>query len=109
MGGLCTPRPPAEIVGGAGEEVLSGSARVVANNGSDVTDAYLRGAKEALEACRRFGADSAILKSRSPSCGCGAVYDGTFSRTLRPGDGVTAALLKRCSIAVTTEEDFHER
>ena len=106
MGGLPTPRQPAELRGGAGDEVLDGAARVVNRAGQDVTDAYLRGAREALCACRRFGVTSAILKARSPSCGCGAVYDGTFSHTLRPGDGVTAALLRRNGIPVTTEEEF---
>ena len=109
MGGLCTPRSPAEICGGAGKEVLEGSARVLTREGMDVTDAYRRGAEEALEACRRFSVDTAVLKARSPSCGCGAVYDGTFSHVLRSGDGVTAALLKRFGIAVITEEDFYER
>lgn len=106
MGGLPTPRQPAELCGGAGDAVLDGTARVVNRAGQDVTDAYLRGAQEALCACRRFGVTSALLKARSPSCGCGAVYDGTFSRTLRSGDGVTAALLRRNGIPVTTEEEF---
>ncbi|HEY7874726.1 MAG TPA: DUF523 domain-containing protein [Actinomycetota bacterium] len=104
-GGLGTPRPPAEIVGGTGRDVLDGTARVVTADGRDVTDAYIRGAQIALAAATRAGARRAILKARSPSCGRGAVYDGTFSRTLTAGDGVTAALLERNGITVETDED----
>lgn len=104
-GGLGTPRPPAEIVGGTGRDVLEGRARVVTSDGRDVTEAYVRGARVALAAAVRAGATRAILKARSPSCGRGAVYDGTFSRTLRSGDGVTAALLEMNGIAVITDEE----
>ena len=104
-GGLGTPRPPAEIVGGDGHDVLAGRAKVVTAEGIDVTEAYLKGARRAVEAARRTGADSAILKARSPSCGCGQVYDGTFAKVLQAGDGVTAALLKREGIEVLGDED----
>ncbi len=105
-GGLGTPRPPAEIVGGDGSDVLAGRARVVADTGRDVTEEYLRGARKALEAAREAGAEVAILKARSPSCGKTAIYDGTFTRTLQAGDGVTAALLARNGIAVFADEDL---
>ncbi len=105
-GGLGTPRPPAEIVGGDGHAVLEGRARVLTRSGRDVTDAYVRGAEIALEAARREGAETAILKARSPSCGKGCIYDGTFSRTAASGDGVTAALLARDGITVLTEEEL---
>ena len=104
-GGLGTPRPPAEIVGGDGIDVIEGRARVVTEDGVDVTEAYLAGARRALATARRTGATTAILKARSPSCGKGAVYDGTFSRTLTTGDGVTAALLRAEGIAVLTDEE----
>lgn len=100
-GGLLTPRPPAEIVGGDGDAVLDGTAKVMTANGTDVTAAYLKGAYHALEVAQSHGATHVILKARSPSCGCGAIYDGTFSGTLISGDGVTTALLKRHGIAVT--------
>jgi uncharacterized protein YbbK (DUF523 family) len=103
-GGLGTPRPPAEIVGGDGRAVLEGRARVVTDAGADVTDAYVAGAHAALDAARAAGATRAILKARSPSCGLGAVYDGSFRRTLVPGDGVTAALLVASGIEVSPEE-----
>ena len=104
-GGLGTPRPPAEIVGGDGSDVLEGRARVVTNDGTDVTDAYLAGARIALAAAQRAGAGVAILKARSPSCGRGEIYDGTHTRTLPAGDGVTAALLRKHDIQVLTDED----
>ncbi len=105
-GGLATPRPPAEIVGGDGNDVLDGRARVVTREGVDVTDAYLEGAHAALEAARRAGARTVVLKARSPACGRGCVYDGSFTRRLRPGDGVTAALLRRNGIEVVTDEEL---
>lgn len=104
-GGLGTPRPPAEIVGGDGADVLAGRARVVTAGGVDVTDAYVAGAHRALEAAREAGARTAILKARSPSCGKSGIYDGSFSRSLRSGDGVTAALLRTNGIEVSTEEE----
>jgi uncharacterized protein YbbK (DUF523 family) len=101
-GGLPTPRPPAEIVGGDGNDVLDGTAKVMTDDGTDVTEAFLKGAHHALEAAQSNGATHVILKARSPSCGCGDIYDGTFSGTLTSGDGVTTALLKRHGIIVTT-------
>ena len=101
-GGLPTPRPPAEIVGGNGDDVLNGKAKVMTVDGTDVTDAYLKGAHHALQVAQAHGATQVILKARSPSCGCGDIYDGTFSGTLTSGDGVTTALLKRHGITVTS-------
>jgi uncharacterized protein YbbK (DUF523 family) len=104
-GGLGTPRPPAEIIGGEGRDVLEGRARVVTEDGKDVTDAYIAGARIALEAARKSGASMAILKARSPSCGKGQIYDGTHSGTLTAGDGVTVALLEANGITVISDED----
>lgn len=104
--GLGTPRPPAEIVGGDGHDVLAGRARVLTADGKDVTDAYIAGAEKALTAARARGVRKAILKSRSPSCGLGGVYDGTFSRTLTSGDGVTAALLVSNGIEAISDADI---
>jgi uncharacterized protein YbbK (DUF523 family) len=105
-GGLGTPRPPAEIQGGDGDDVLDGRARVMTRDGVDVTENYINGAKRALAAARANGASVAIFKARSPSCGKGGVYDGTFTRSLQSGNGVTAALLRREGIDVMTEEDI---
>jgi uncharacterized protein YbbK (DUF523 family) len=96
LGGLSTPRPPAHFEGGDGEAVLDGRARVVTDAGVDVTEQYLRGARETLQLARRFGARRAILKERSPSCGCSRVHrDGAW----QTGIGVTSALLKRAGVA----------
>jgi uncharacterized protein YbbK (DUF523 family) len=103
-GGLPTPRAPAEIVGGDGHDVLAGRATVITSDGRDVTAAYVAGAERALESARAAGATKAILKARSPSCGKGAIYDGSFTRTPIVGDGVTAALLSANGIEVVTEK-----
>lgn len=97
---LSIPRCPSEIVGGDGDDVLNGKARVMAQDGKDITAEFMEGAKKTLEAAKRCGAKRAYLKSKSPSCGCGRIFDGTFSGTLRTGDGVTVALLKRHGIEV---------
>lgn len=104
LGGLPTPRPPAEIHGGDGYDVLAGKARVINDRGEDVTLAYIRGAREALHLARLVGATEAILKGRSPSCGRDLIYDGTFQRRLRCGWGVTAACLENAGIRVLNED-----
>lgn len=104
-GGLPIPRPEAEIQGGAGGDVLAGRAQVVSVDGEDVTEHYRRGADAALNAASRSGATLAILKARSPSCGCGAIHDGTFTDRLTDGDGVTAAALKSAGLDVISDED----
>ncbi|MEU1375375.1 DUF523 domain-containing protein [Streptomyces triculaminicus] len=99
-GGLTTPRRPAELVGGDGNDVLDGTARVVEDTGRDVTAEFVDGARRALAAARHRGCTEALLMPRSPSCGRGVVYDGSFAGELVPGDGVTAALLERNGITV---------
>lgn len=94
MGGLPTPREQAEIVGN----------RILSLNGKDVTQAFEKGAKETLKLAKMACATEAILKAKSPSCGCGMIYDGTFSGTLRPGSGKTAQLLMENDIRVFSEE-----
>lgn len=94
-GGLPTPRTPSEIVGD----------RVVMKNGNDVTENYQKGAASALETALAHGCTTAILKERSPSCGCGKIYDGTFSGTLKDGNGITAALLLESGIRVLGESE----
>ena len=96
FGGLPTPRTPAERQG----------ERVVTKTGGDVTENYRRGAEEALRLAQMLGCTAAVLKERSPSCGSGAVYDGTFTGTLRPGDGVAAELLQSRGIRVLGESQL---
>lgn len=105
-GGLSTPRPPAEIVAGSGEDVLTGDAVIHNAAGLDVTQAFITGAHTALELTQQFHIRMAILKEKSPSCGSGFIYDGTFSRRLVSGRGVTAALLVKNGVAVFSEKNI---
>lgn len=95
-GGLPTPRPAAEI---------QPDGRVVAGSGADVTEAYTRGAAHAVRLATATGAVGAVLKARSPSCGCHEVYDGSFSRVRVRGEGVTARALREAGVPVCSEED----
>ena len=108
LGGLATPRSPCEIPNGAGADALLGQARVFSRDGEDVTENFLKGAHETLRICKMTGAKAAVLKAQSPSCGCGLIYDGTFSGKKREGDGVTAALLRKNGIQVLSEEEYNE-
>lgn len=100
MGGLPTPRAPAEIVGGDGHDVWAGRARVLDAHGVDVTEAFKQGAILALQRLQAVHIDTVYLKSKSPSCGQGQIYDGSFSGQLREGDGVSTALFKQHGIHV---------
>ena len=77
-------------------------------DGRDVTAEYSRGAEEALRLAELYGCRAAVLKERSPSCGCGRIYDGTFTGTLRPGDGVTAEMLKANGMQVYGESEIEQ-
>jgi len=108
MGGFSTPREPAEIVGGDGEDVLDGKARVVEISGRDVTELYLKGAYATLHKALEIGATKVVLKEYSPSCGSAMIYNGDFNGTKLGGAGVTTALLRRNDIVVCSEENFLE-
>lgn len=99
LGGLSVPRPPCERSG----------SRVISNDPEglkDVTEAFVSGARQCLEITKEKGIELAVLKAKSPSCGSCRIYDGTFSHTVIPGDGVTAEMLKANGIRVITEEDL---
>ena len=98
LGGLPTPRPPAERMG----------ERVVTCEGGDVTAQYMRGAEESVKLAKLYGAQLALMKERSPSCGQGQVYDGTFTKTLVEGDGLTARALKDLGIPVYGESEIEQ-
>ena len=98
LGGLPTPRPPAERVGD----------RVMNREGADVTEAYQRGAEETLRLAELFGAQLALLKERSPSCGMGKIHDGSFQGRIVDGRGVTAELLTAHGISVYGESRIDE-
>lgn len=108
LGGLPTPRPAAEILGGDGNDVLAGRAAVITDGGDDVTAEFVAGAEQVTAIALAAGVTEAVLQARSPSCGCGIVYDGTHSGELTRGDGVLAALLKRHGITVTAVRGARE-
>jgi len=96
LGGLTTPRESAE----------QRKNKVITKSGKDVTKNFINGAKEVLRIAKLLGIKKAILKQRSPSCGSGQIYDGTFFGKIIKGNGVTTALLKRNEIKVISEEDL---
>ncbi len=96
LGGLTTPRVSAEQKDG----------KIITKDGEDVSAEFEKGAIEALKIAQLAGCDEAILKSKSPSCGCGKVYDGSFSGGLINGDGVFTKILKDNNIKVLTEEEI---
>lgn len=98
LGGLPTPRPRSKIIGGEGKDVIIGKAKVNYENGKDVTQNFIKGAQETLKIAKLIGAKQAILKSKSPSCGCGKIYNEKDK--LIEGDGVCASLLKQNGITV---------
>jgi len=106
LGGLTTPRAPAEITGGDGRTVIKGAAGVKNNRGEDVTIFFRRGAEKTWELLCGEGVKEAILKDKSPSCGKNFIYDGSFQGRLRPGLGVTAALLKEKGIHIYAETEW---
>jgi uncharacterized protein YbbK (DUF523 family) len=108
LGGLTTPRHPAEIADGDGHDVVAGKARVLTCEGQDVTEAFLRGARETLRLAQEWHVMGAILKARSPSCGCLEIYDGSFQGGLRPGAGVAAVLLKEAGLPVFSEKTWRD-
>lgn len=99
MGGLSTPRPPSEII----------NDKVLNNLNQDVTQQYKKGAEETLKLAKLFNVKKALLKAKSPSCGKGYIYDGTFSSTLIEGNGITTKLLIENGIEVITEKDLEDK
>lgn len=99
LGGLLTPRVPSEI---------QPDGRILNKQGEDVTTQFVRGAEQAMTICLTHGCTGAILKARSPSCGKGCVYDGSFTGTRVPGNGIFAQMLIDAGIPVMTEEEYHE-
>ena len=96
LGGLPTPRTPSERRG----------SLVVSSEGEDRTEAFNRGAQEALRLAKMYECEAALLKERSPSCGKKEVYDGSFTRTVVPGEGVTAELLRKNGVKVFGESEL---
>lgn len=107
LGGLSIPREPAEIIGGDGEDVLDGKAKVMTKTGRDVTKSFIDGAYQTLKRVKEAGAEVVILKEYSPTCGSQMIYNGEFSGKKIAGMGVTCALLKRHGIKVISEEELN--
>ena len=96
FGGLTIPRLPSEIK----------DNKVINKTGKDVSDNFIRGANKTLEIAKKLNVKKALLKQNSPSCGCGRIYDGSFTNTIINGDGITTRILKENNIEVITEEDL---
>lgn len=106
MGGLTTPRENSEIICGEGATVVSGRSSVVSASGKDLSQQYLAGSFTILDIATRYNIRKAILKSYSPACGSGYIYDGTFRKVLKRGNGVLAALLLKHGLTVLTEKEI---
>jgi uncharacterized protein YbbK (DUF523 family) len=104
LAGFKIPRKPCEINGGSGEDVLTGNAKVINNDGLDITEQILIGISKALQICLENNVAIAYLQTRSPTCGCNKIYDGTFSSTLKKGNGVFTAILIKNGIEVVEVE-----
>ena len=100
LGGLPTPRDPAEI------KIINGQRRVITNKNKDVTDNFIKGANEVLNMIKKLDIDMVILQNRSPSCGIDKIYDGSFTGTLTNGNGVLADLLIKNNIKVISIEEY---
>ena len=104
--GLPTPRPPAEIRNGTGQDVLDGHSKIYSFDGKDLSAEFLLGAKLALAQCQAHDIQFAVLTESSPSCGSGEIYNGEFNRTKQTGSGVTTALLRQNGIQVFGQHQF---
>ncbi len=103
MGGLSIPHPPHE------QKLVDGHIRVVDSQGNDHTDLFLAGSRKACDVACAKGCTHAILKAKSPSCGVGQVYDGTFTDTLVPGNGTAAQMMIDAGMQVLTEKDIERK
>lgn len=108
LGGLSTPRIASEIQGGTGEDVLDSKASVMSKKGLDVTDNFLKGAREAYRIAELTGSKIALLQTNSPSCGCLNIHNGSYKGQLRQGMGVAAALLNRMGVKVVDASRISE-
>jgi uncharacterized protein YbbK (DUF523 family) len=104
LGGLTTPRACCEIIINE-----NGEKKIISKDGRDFTKEYIDGAEKTLAIAKTLGIKKAILQSRSPSCGCGKIYDGTFSGRFKKGNGLTVELLTQNGIKVYTEDELSER
>lgn len=97
LGGGSVPRPKSEV---------NAQRRVFNEKGTDITDVFIRGAEEAYKIAKMYNITKGILKQRSPACGVGQIYDGTFSGNVTKGDGIATEYLKKKGLHVISEEDL---
>lgn len=105
LGGLPTPRKPCEIIGGDGSDVLDGKAYVQTEDGADKTAEFIAGANAVLALAKECGAKSAILKAKSPSCGCGRIYNGAFAENSVRDTGLRLHCLKGTAFTFKRRSD----
>lgn len=101
LGGLDIPRDRCEII-----TDNNGDKKIMNENREDFTKQFVKGARKTLKIAQTIRVENAILQSRSPSCGYGQIYDGTFTQTLKKGNGITAELFLKNGIEIYTERDF---
>lgn len=106
LGGLSTPRSPAEIINGDGYSVINNESKIVDKNNKDVSSEFIKGANECLKMAKIYECREAILKEGSPSCGSNYIYDGSFSGKKISGVGTTTALFKKNGIKVISETEL---
>lgn len=109
LGGLPTPRAPAEIIGGSALDVFNGTAKVMDNLGNNISEAFIKGAYATLSLAQFHQVDIVILKENSPSCGSHFIYDGSFTGQKLAATGITTALLEQYGFKVISEQEFIEQ
>lgn len=102
LGGLTTPRTPAEI------RIIDGERRVFTSEGADVTDQFYKGSENVLEFAKKLNIKTAVLKSKSPTCGCGKIYNGNFENQLIDGNGILTQMLLDNGIEVINSDDIQK-
>ncbi len=105
LGGLTTPRNPSEIINNIDKQELS-EYKVISNKGEDVTENFIKGAKETLKIAKLYNCKEAIMKDGSPSCGSTYIYDGSFTGKKILGEGITSSLLRKNNIKVVSEKEL---
>ena len=105
-GGLGTPRPSAEMQENA-ETILNGKGKIITNKGKNVTSEFIEGAKKSLQFGLGAEVKIAVLKSKSPSCGIGKIYDGSFTKSLKTGNGIFAHLCHENDIACISSDNIN--
>jgi uncharacterized protein YbbK (DUF523 family) len=106
-GGLGTPRPSAEMQENA-ETILNGKGKIITNKGKNVTAEFIQGAEQSLQLGLGAEVKIAVLKSKSPSCGIGKIYDGSFTKILKTGDGIFAHLCRENDIECISSDNINQ-